>query len=73
MLENPLTLLRRLPEPVRLLIVRTFINKLGTFILPYLTIVLQRDFALGASEVGQLLFAAAESELGLWLEATIPL
>ena len=56
-LENPIRLLRRLPGPVRLLLAGTFINKAGTFIIPYLTIVLLRDFGLTETEAARLLFA----------------
>lgn len=44
-----------MPAPVRLLIAGTFINKLGGFILPYLSLVLLRDFHLTPGEVGLLL------------------
>lgn len=57
MLENPIRLVARLPGPVRLLLAGTFINKAGTFIVPYLTIVLIRDFSLTATEAARLLFA----------------
>jgi MFS family permease len=56
-LENPIRLLHSLPGPVRLLLAGTFINKAGTFIVPYLTIVLIRDFDLTATEAARLLFA----------------
>jgi MFS family permease len=56
-LENPIRLVARLPGPVRLLLAGTFINKAGTFIVPYLTIVLIRDFSLTATEAARLLFA----------------
>jgi MFS family permease len=54
-LENPLRLLGRLPRPVRLLVLGTFVNKLGTFIIPYLAIVLRREFHLKETEVGALM------------------
>lgn len=57
MLENPLRLLARLPAPVRLLVTGTLINKAGTFIVPYLTIVLLREFRLSETEAAELLFA----------------
>ena len=57
MLENPLRLLARLPPSVRLLLTGTLINKAGTFIVPYLTIVLLRDFHLTETEAAELLFA----------------
>src|SRR5258707_5700956 len=57
MLESPIRLLARLPAPVRLLITGTLINKVGTFIVPYLTIVLLREFRLSETEAARLLFA----------------
>jgi MFS family permease len=57
MLENPLRLLARLPAPVRLLITGTLINKVGTLIVPYLTIVLLREFRLDETAAAKLLFA----------------
>jgi MFS family permease len=57
MLENPLRILARFPRPVRLLIGGTLVNKLGTFIVPYLTLVLLRDFHMREAEAARLLFA----------------
>jgi MFS family permease len=57
MLESPLRIVGRFPRPVRLLIVGTLVNKLGTFIVPYLTLVLLRDFHLREGEAARLLFA----------------
>jgi MFS family permease len=57
MLENPLRIVGRFPRSVRLLIVGTLVNKLGTFIVPYLTLVLLRDFHLREGEAARLLFA----------------
>ena len=57
MLENPVTLIRRLPGPVRLLVAGTLISKLGTFIVPYLTLVLRREFHMGAAAIGGLVTA----------------
>lgn len=57
MLRNPVTLLRGLPRPVRILVAGTFINKLGSFIIPFLTLVLKREFQLSGSQVGALLMA----------------
>jgi MFS family permease len=45
-------LLRSLPRPVQILIAGTFVNKAGTYIVPYLTIVLMRDFHLSPIEAG---------------------
>jgi MFS family permease len=57
MLESPLRIVGRFPRPVRLLLVGTLVNKLGTFIIPYLTLVLLRDFHMRESEAARLLFA----------------
>jgi MFS family permease len=57
MLESPLRIVGRFPRPVRLLLVGTLVNKLGTFIIPYLTLVLLRDFHLREGEAARLLFA----------------
>ena len=46
MIPHPLRVLRTLPAPVRLLVAGSFVNKLGTFIIPYLTLVLRKDFQL---------------------------
>ncbi len=45
-------LLRALPRPVQILIAGTFVNKAGTYIVPYLTIVLMRDFRLSPIQAG---------------------
>lgn len=45
-------LIRSLPRPVQVLIAGTFVNKAGTYIVPYLTIVLMRDFHLSPVEAG---------------------
>ena len=45
-------LLRTLPRPVQILIAGTFVNKAGTYIVPYLTIVLMRDFKLSPIQAG---------------------
>ena len=55
MLVSPLTLLRRLPPAVRLLIAGALVNRIGGFIVPFLAIVLRREFRLSPSEVGLLL------------------
>src|SRR5688572_17194246 len=54
---NPIPLLGRLPPVVRLLIAGTFVNKVGSFIVPFLTIVLRREFQLTERQVGWLLLA----------------
>ena len=63
MLTNPVRLLAALPGPVRLLVAGTFLNKLGTFILPYLTLILQREFRLEPGQVGLLLAAQGAGSL----------
>lgn len=54
---NPLNIVRRFPRPVRLLLVGTLVNKLGTFIVPYLTLVLLRNFRMAEGDAALLLFA----------------
>jgi MFS family permease len=54
-LENPLRLMASLPGPVRLLIAGTFVNKVGTFIVPFLTLVLLREFHLTETQAAGLL------------------
>jgi MFS family permease len=57
MIPHPLRVLRTLPAPVRLLVAGSFVNKLGTFIIPYLTLVLRKDFQLPDAAAAQLLLA----------------
>jgi MFS family permease len=57
MSANPLRIVARFPRPVRLLLAGTLVNKLGTFIAPYLTLVLLRDFRMAEREVALLIFA----------------
>ncbi len=57
MIENPLRIIRRFPRPVRLLLLGTLVNKLGTFVLPYLALVLLRDFHLREAEAARLILA----------------
>jgi MFS family permease len=52
--RNPLALLGRLPRTVRLLVAGTLVNRLGSFIVPFLTLVLRRDFHLSETETGLL-------------------
>ncbi len=59
MIENPLRIIRRFPRPVRLLLLGTLVNKLGTFVLPYLALVLLRDFHLREAEAARLILAMA--------------
>lgn len=63
MLRNPVALLRGLPATVRILVAGTFINKLGSFIIPFLTIVLKREFHLSSGEVGALVMAYGAGSL----------
>jgi MFS family permease len=56
-LESPFRILARLPPAVRLLVTGTLINKAGTFIVPYLTLVLLREFNLGEAQAARVLFA----------------
>jgi MFS family permease len=63
MLRNPVVLLRGLPPTVRILVAGTFINKLGSFIIPFLTIVLKREFHLSGTQVGALLMAYGAGSL----------
>lgn len=62
-LLNPIPILARLPPVVRLLVAGTFVNKLGSFIVPFLTIVLRREFGLGEKQVGWLLLAYGAGSL----------
>jgi MFS family permease len=57
MLVSPLRIVGRFPRPVRLLLVGTLVNKLGTFIVPYLTLVLLRDLHMREGQAARLLFA----------------
>ena len=51
-MRSPITLLRRLPRTVRLLIAGTFVNRLGSFILPFLTLVSGPVYLSGAIVLG---------------------
>lgn len=55
MLASPLSLLRQLPRPVRILIAGTLVNRIGGFIGPFLAIVLRREFHLSPGRLGLLL------------------
>lgn len=57
MLANPLTLLRSLPRVVRVLIFGTLVNRLGSFIFPFLSLVLSREFGLPTVQVAGLVMA----------------
>lgn len=56
-LENPVRILEQLPRDVQMLVLGTFVNRLGTFILPYLALVLRREFHLPEAKVGGLMMA----------------
>jgi MFS family permease len=56
-IRNPLTLMRQMPATVRLLVAGTLVNKVGTFIVPYLTLVLERELHLSRGRVATLIFA----------------
>jgi MFS family permease len=55
--RSPVVLLRRLPRTVRLLVAGTFVNRLGSMIVPYLTLVLNRELHLTEMETGLLVGA----------------
>jgi MFS family permease len=55
--RGPLFLLRRLPRTVQILVAGTFINRLGSMIVPFLTLVLNREFGLTETETGLLVTA----------------
>ena len=57
MLQNPITLVRRFPGVVQILIFGMLVNKLGSFILPYLTLVLSREFHMSGGEAGVLVMS----------------
>jgi MFS family permease len=48
---------------VRVLVAGTFVNKVGTFILPFLTLVLKREFHLDDATVGRVLLAYGAGSL----------
>jgi MFS family permease len=57
MARGPIVLLRRLPRTVQLLVAGTFVNRLGSFIVPYLTLILNREFGLTEGQTGILVGA----------------
>ena len=63
MSANPLRIVARFPRPVRLLLAGTLVNKLGTFVVPYLTLVLLRDLHMAEREAGYLIFAYGAGSL----------
>jgi MFS family permease len=54
-IEDPVSILRRLPRSVRVLVFGHFVNRLGTFIVPYLALVMRREFHLSEPRVGLLM------------------
>jgi MFS family permease len=52
---SPFKLFKALPATVRLLIYGTFINRMGGFILPFLTLVLRHEFKLAEDDISTLL------------------
>ena len=65
--KSPITLLRRLPATVRLLVAGTFINRLGSFIVPFLTLVLHREFHLSEGQSGLLVGAYGAGSIAAML------
>jgi len=57
MLESPLRILARFPRPVRLLVLGTLVNRIGSLIIPFLTLVLLRDFGLSEGQTARLMLA----------------
>jgi MFS family permease len=55
--RGPLFLLGRLPRTVQILVAGMFVNRLGSMIVPYLTLVLNREFQLTETETGLLVGA----------------
>jgi MFS family permease len=64
MLRNPLALILALPPQARLLLAGTLVSKLGSFVVPYLTLVLRREFQLTAGEAGHLVAAWGIGSIG---------
>ena len=54
---SPVAIVRGLPPPVPVLIAGTFVNKAGSFILPYLTLVLAREFHMEERQAAALVMA----------------
>lgn len=52
---SPIKLFKALPATVKLLIYGTFINRMGGFIIPFLSLVLRRDFNLREDDLKNLL------------------
>lgn len=56
-MSNPISLAMRFPRPVRILLAGTLINRIGSFILPFLTLVLTRQFHLADARAGAIVTA----------------
>ena len=63
MTRSPIRLVRQLPLPVQLLVLGAFINRLGSFITPYLSLVLQREFRLPPAQAGLLVMSYGAGSL----------
>lgn len=63
MLRSPVRLLARLPPAVRLLVFGTFVNRLGSFITPFLSLVLQRELRLPPAQAAALVMAYGAGSL----------
>jgi MFS family permease len=61
--RSPIRLVGQLPPPVRLLVLGAFINRLGSFITPYLALVLQREFRLPPAQAGLLVMGYGAGSL----------
>jgi MFS family permease len=65
--RGPLVLLRRLPPIVQILVAGTFVNRLGSLIVPFLTLVLNREFHLTEMETGLMVAAyGAGTIVAMW-------
>jgi MFS family permease len=57
MLQSPIRIIAGFPRPVRLLVAGTLVNRIGALIVPFLTLVLLRDFHLAETDAARLLLA----------------
>jgi MFS family permease len=62
-LSHSVRLMARLPRAVRLLVLGTFVNRLGSFITPFLALVAQREFGLTPGQAGALVMAYGAGSL----------
>lgn len=67
MLENPLRIVAGFPRSVRLLILGTLVNRIGAFVIPFLTLILLRDFGLKEGEATRLLLAFGVGTPPTWI------